>query len=215
MKVVIWIAGIVIVLAAILITGYVIVEKKIFAMLTDQPGARIEFSGKSGSLFSGYTITDFYMEQTETRNDVPPTKFTTPRLTIHWKLNPIEVTEISWDGGNLTLMLGDDLEDIRIGEGSLLPGEYGWLESVSEIEIGPDSWDGTLDLKIRQKIDEIKAEVNFENLPSRLIAIFSDPPPGFILPRNVVLEMNMDGPPGNLEAHGTVSDPNSRRSYRF
>jgi hypothetical protein len=215
-KALVWVSGIVIVLVIIFATAYVLVEKKIFSMLSSQPGVKIEFTAKSGNLFTGYTISGLTLRQTETRNEVPPTIFTTPRLAIHWKLNPAGLTEISWDEGNLAISLDNGgSEDIMIGVGSLLPGESGWLESQSDIDIGQIAWGGTMTVKIRQKLQEIKAQVNFRNLPSRLISLFGESPGGFILPATVIVDMQLDGPPSNIEAHGTVTDPPSRRSYRF
>ena len=215
-KALIWVAGIIIVLVVIFAAAYVLVEKKIFSMLSEQPGVKIEFSAKTGNLFTGYTISDLTLRQTQSRNDVPPTVFTTPRLTVHWKLKPTGLTEISWDEGNLAISLDNGgSEDIMIGEGALLPGEPGWLESKSDIDIGQVAWGGAMSLKIRRKIEEVKAEVNFHNFPSRLITLFGESPRGFILPEIVSVEMELDGPPNNLEAHGTVSDPLTRRSYRF
>jgi hypothetical protein len=215
-KALIWIAGIIIVLVVIFAAAYVLVEKKIFSMLSEQPGVKIEFSAKTGNLFTGYTISDLTLKQTQSHNDVPPTVFTTPRLTVHWKLNPAGLTEISWDEGNLAISLDNGgSEDIMIGGGSLLPGEPGWLESESDIDIGQIAWGGALSVKIRQKVEEVKAVVNFNNFPSRLISLLGEQPRGFILPEMVIVEMELDGPPSNLEAHGTVSDPLTRRSYRF
>ena len=215
-KAIVWLAGIIIVLAVILTTSYFLIEKKIFAMLSDQPGVTLEYSAKSGNLFSGYTLTDLTLRQTESRNDFPPTTFTTPRITVRWRLNPRGLTEISWDEGNLRLMLENGgSEDIRIGEGALLPGDAAWLESGSDIMIGPDSWNGKMTVRIRQDVQEIRANVDFNRIPSRMISLFGESPMGFVMPDVAILEMDISGTAGRLEAHGTVSDPLTRRSYRF
>ncbi len=215
-KPIIWIASIVIIIAIIFALGYKIVENKIFAYIANQPGIEFSYSSKSGNLFSGYQLNDLFIKKSRAGNDVPSTSFATPGLTMHWRLKPFKLTEITWEEGNVTIYNDiNSVEEIRIGAGSLLPDLTGWLETGNEIELGPMAWDGKIIPKIRQTGQEIKIEIFIERFPSRLISIIGSSPPDFNLPYQVVLEMNLEGTPQNLEAHGTVSDPLTRRSYRF
>lgn len=209
-------AGIVIIIVIIFTVGHKIVENKIFAYIADLPGMEFRYSSKSGNLFSGYQLTDLFIKQTRPGNDVPPASFATPGFKMHWRLNPFKLTEITWDEGNITIYNdGNNVEEIRIGAGSLLPGHNEWLESGNNIELGPVAWYGKIIPKIRQTGREIKAEIFIERFPSRLLSIIGSSPPDFSILNQVVLEMNLEGTPRNLEAHGTVSDPLTRRSYRF
>lgn len=215
-KSIIWIVGIIIVITIIFAVGYKIIENKIFAYIADQPGIEFRYSSKSGNLFSGYRLTDLFIKQTRPGNDVPPASFATPGFKMHWQLKPFKLTEITWEVGNITIYNdGNSVEEIRIGAGLLLPGTTGWLETGNEIELGPFAWDGKIIPRIRQTGQEIKAEIFIERFPSRLLSIIGSSPPDFSILGQVVLEMNLEGTPRSLEAHGTVSDPLTRRSYRF
>ena len=81
--------------------------------------------------------------------------------------------------------------------------------------IGSETWDGSADVRIRADAREVDISVRIDRLPGRLIELMGTPPEGFIIPNQVILEMEITGSPQNLRVSGQVSDPLTRRSYRF
>jgi hypothetical protein len=206
------IAGLAIALAVV----YKVVESKLFDSLLNQPGIQVSIGSRHGNLFSGYTLNDVSFLQTETHGEMPATGFRTQRLAVHWKLRPFAITEISWDRATLTLVPGTGSnEEIPIGEGKVLPTDPGWLDSESPVTVGPDTWDGTANIRIRADVKDLKVSVEIQRLPGRIVRLVGAPPEGFDLPNEVFLTMEFEGSPPNLKASGRVSDPFTRRSYNF
>ncbi|HDS30378.1 MAG TPA: hypothetical protein ENN67_04965 [Firmicutes bacterium] len=192
------------------------IESRLFAEILNQPGIEVKIGSRHGNLLTGYTLMNFSVMQTETHADMPASGFKTARLTVHWKLRPFAVTEISWDEAVLTLKPHEGKsEEIEISGGRILPTDPGWLETVSPVSIGPESWNGNATMKIRADGQDISASVEIERLPGRFLMIAGSPPPGFDIPPEAHLQMDLKGAPSNLRASGRVTDLFTRKSFRF
>jgi len=206
----------IVLLIVILIAGHEIIEAKIFHALTNQPGMQIHIGSKSGNLFSGYTLRDLSVTQKIARGDAPPETFSTSRVTVHWSLNPFQLTELSWDIGSYKITPSDsDPVEIPVGGANLKPDASGWLVPDGKIVVGESDWDGNMNLKIRVDIKELNGKITIRRLPGRLINIMGDPPEGFAVPSHANLDLDFSGNPSAIKVSGTVSDPLTRRSFRF
>lgn len=205
-----------VVIAILLAIVHEVIEARIFSRLQNQPGIELTVQSRSGNLFTGYDLLNLSVRQTQGPQDSPPSTFTTPRLTVHWKLNPFKLREISWDTGTLVFNQPDgDSEEIPIGSGTMAGNETVWLEPESPVTIGPESWRGTADIRLRADASEIDATIVIERLPGRMLDLMGAPAGDFGTPSQVKLEMELSGNPNNLNASGQVTDTLTRRSYRF
>ncbi len=204
------------VIVALLFLTHEIIEAKVFREFSNQPGTEVRIGSRSGNLFSGYILKNVEIKQTATQEDIPSSAFRTPRLTVHWELKPLQLTEISWDPGTFIVFPEDAPEEkIEVGEGSLLPDDTGWLVQEGDISIGPKSWDGSMTLKLRVDMQEIEGEIKIKKVPARIIRMMGEIPDGFTIPNEATVEIKLEGSPQSIRATGTVSDPFTRRTFRF
>lgn len=209
------IIAVLLVIVIALFIAHEAIEARVFRELAGQHGISITIGSRNGNLLAGYDLIDVEVRQTTGQGDTPPGVFRTSRLSIHWKLRPFSISEISWDEGSYAFITGDDVDEIiPVGAGTLLPDDTGWLVGDA-FDIGPDQWDGTMTLKIRRDGKEVDGAIIVNHLPSRYIDIAGTAPEDFRLPPEVVVAINLAGVPGNITASGSVSDPYTRRSFRF
>jgi hypothetical protein len=213
---VVTIVAILIVVALIgLIVAHEIIEGRVFRELENQPGMQVSVGRRVGTLIYGYKLIDIMVRYTGAENEGLPATLEIPRLNVRWHLRPLELTGVDW--GESELVLGptsEEPEEIRIGAGALHQDEPGWLASDA-IPLGPDGWRGSGTLVVRTDGKEMSATVRIERLPGRLVEVVGGGPEGFEVPEYVVLEMELRGGPTRLQASGSISDPVTRRSFRF
>ena len=203
-------------IAILLAIAHEVIEARIFSRLQNQPGIELSVQSRSGNLFSGYNLHQVSVRQTEGGQDSPPATFSTGRISVHWKLNPFKLREISWDTGTLVFNQPDgDSEEIPIGSGTLAGNETVWLEPESPVTIGPETWHGTADIRLRADATELDATIVIDRLPGRMLELMGAPAGDFSTPSQVKLEMDLSGNPQKLNASGQVTDTYTRRSYRF
>jgi len=209
------IVAVLIVIIVALIMVHEAIEARVFRELSGQHGVNITTGERHGNLFTGYNLINVEVRQTMGQGDTPPGAFRTARLSVHWKLRPFSINEISWDEGSYAFITDDGVDElIQVGAGNLLPDDTGWLNGDS-FRIGPDDWDGSATLKIRRDGKEIDGSIVINHLPSRYIEIAGTAPDNFRLPSEVIVSIDIAGEPGNATISGSVSDPFTRRTFRF
>lgn len=203
------------VLAGIL--AYRFVEHRIFSELeSGSYGLTLDYSSKSGNLFMGYKLAGVKLTSNAGGEGTVATSFSTPGLELHWKLRYFHFTDISWDEAVLTLDFPEgDTEEIQIAAGILENAGNGWLESENEIQIGPDSWNGTADIRLKADGTEVDCSVTIDNLPGQILHNAGTIPEGFNVPREVILEMTITGPVRNIQTSGSVANPYTRQKFNF
>jgi hypothetical protein len=206
-------------IVAFILIAYSVAEARIFRMLTSQPGVTIKIGSRHGNLFTGYTLTDISVHQNPTR-DRPGSSFSTPKLTIHWKLRPMTITNIAWDDAKYKLEPeGKQMDEIPIGAGAFTlstdPKLRGWLAPEKPIIIGPRSWNGYADLNLRADGKQILGKIHVERLPLSYLSLATQVPAGFTPSGDVVLDIDVSGSPQNLQVSGTVSDPATFKAFHF
>jgi len=215
LKPVIIVFSILIILTILVLVAHEMIEARIFRSIANQPGVQLRIGRRHGNLLHGYTLNNIEINQSASGN-TPSFTITTPEMSIHWKLQPFSLTELSWDEGVFKIQNADGTdEDIDFDACSLQPGNPGWLQPPEPIQIGPDSWNGTLNLKIRTYADEIDGEIVIANFPSRMISLFGDIPRGTMLPPQVRIEATISGPLNNPQTDASVMDPFTRQEYSF
>jgi hypothetical protein len=213
------VAIILMVLAIGLYIAHEVIEAKIFGMILNQPGYTITIGSRHGNLFSGYTLDDVSVHRSASP-DMPATGFTTDQVVIRWRLRPLMLTRISWAAGNYTVEPpGAAVEEIPVGAGNLTlgttPEDKGWLISDAPITLGPDSWKGTAELRIRADMQQLSGKVEILNLPSRYLTLATSPPQGFAPLGAVELDLNLSGSPQDVRASGMVMDTFTGQAFRF
>jgi len=204
------------ILIIVIFVGHEIIEARVFRELKNQPGVNIHIGSRSGNLLSGYTFRNFSVTQKISQDSDSPQTIYTPRMTVRWKFNPFELSEISWDAGTFSTESGDgDTEEIPVADGALLPDGLGWLTSEDEIKIGENDWDGSMALKVRVDLKELEGKIIIDRLPGRFIELMGNVPDGFPIPRHASVELDLAGSPERVNVTGRVSDPSTRQSFRF
>lgn len=211
---------ILVVIIAALWIAYSVIEAKFFSMIGHQPGVTVTIGSHRGNLFHGYTFNDITVKQTA-QGSSPGVIFSTPRLAVEWTLaRPPRVIGISWNQGKLQIGTKDNPpEDIPIGGGSMAisndPSKKGWLVGNGSFQVGTGNWDGNANIELRADMGEIKGTVHIGRLPSSLLVALGSIPSDFVPSGDVILDMDLSGPPNAIEANGSISDPLTREAFRF
>jgi hypothetical protein len=211
---------ILVVIVAILWIAYATIEAKFFSMIVRQTGLTVTIGSHRGNLFHGYTFNDITVKQAA-QGSSPGVTFSTPRLAVNWTLaRPPRVVGISWDQAKLQIEPKDSPpEDIPIGSGSLAisndPSNKGWLVGNGPFQVGTEDWQGSAEIELRADMGAIKGKVHIGRLPSQLLIALGSIPSDFVPTGDVILEMNLSGPPNAIEADGSISDPFTREAIRF
>jgi hypothetical protein len=195
---------------------YRAIENRIFDELASgRMGGTIHAGWKRGGLFSGYDLHNVSIHNPPSRRDSAGSTFTSPKMTIHWKLNPFHLTEISWDEASVTLEYeGDKKEEFPVGP-CMMAVSDGWLATESPVRIGEPGWEGEANLKISLDGREMDSSVKIKKLPGRFMTLSGDAPPGAQVPNYIIVDMTVSGKQPNLETRGTLTNPDNGQSFRF
>ena len=209
----------VLLIAVILIVAHAVIEARIFRMLTSQPDVTVKIGSHYGNLFKGYTLVDLSVHRNPTL-DRPGSGFTTPKLTVHWRLRPMMVTQVFWDDGKFQLEPQSGPSEEFPISGSALnlstdPNQLGWLVTEKPIVVGPTSWSGQADLKLRADGQQVQGKIHIERFPARYLSLATEIPKGFTPVGDVMLDIDLSGSPQNPLVTGSVSEPLTRKAFRF
>ncbi len=214
-KIPIIIAAVIIVILMILGGIHNAIEARLFNGLASGYDPRVSIQRRTGNLFNGYDLTGVEISQSRKVGDRIPFVLVTPQLSIHWRLLQKKLTEISWTEGTYTISNDESEDVIEFGEGSLTPNGTGWIASEDPIRIGPESWDGWMELKFRQNGQEVDGRLDIERFPSRLMYAYGDVREGVILPVYLEVHITVSGRPPDIHTDTTFIDPLTNRSYSF
>ncbi len=202
------IIGVIIILLIVLVVGFFMHRQavaRLFAALEQQPGATIEIGGHSGNLFTGYTLRDVIITPQSVPEDLPPVSVMFPELRIAWTIRPMLITEVSWPEASLEFDTGNGTEPILVGPGELANDEEGWLNSVADIVLGNLSWDGRLNVNIKEDLGGYNGVLTIEKFPIDQVSNFgfeSDPLPGT---DTLFVQVTFEGVPEDVTGTGQAA----------